>query len=95
MVIHHLYNKVQFVPSSSGFLEILAMLTSVGSVSEEQFQLQFEMMRKCPNTYFVTVIEDKRTGKVIGCATLLLEYKFIHSAGTSICSRFCSPLYVM
>jgi len=64
-----------------GFLDILAMLTKVGTVSEEEFRLQFDLMRKCPNTYFVTVLEDKKSGKVIGCATLLLEYKFIHSAG--------------
>jgi len=64
-----------------GFLSILAMLTSVGSVSEAQFLQRFEMMRKCPNSYYVTVIEDKKKGEVIGCATLQVEFKFIHEAG--------------
>ena len=70
-----------------GILDILAMLTSVGSVSEEQFRLQFDMMRRCPNTYFIAVLEDKKSGQIIGCATLLLEYKFIHSAGEASSTR--------
>lgn len=64
-----------------GFLNVLAMLTSVGSVSEAQFLRRFAMMRQCPNSYFVTVIEDKKKGEVIGCATLQVEFKFIHDAG--------------
>ena len=68
------------------------MLTSVGSVSEEQFRLQFDMMRRCPNTYFVAVLEDKKSGKIIGCATLLLEYKFIHSAGEGPVTRVGTAL---
>ena len=57
------------------------MLTSVGSVSESQFRQQFNMMRSCPRSYYVTVVEDTKEGKVIGCATLQVEYKFIHEAG--------------
>lgn len=29
--------------------------------------------------YFITVIEDTRSEKLIGAATLLIEYKFIHN----------------
>jgi len=64
-----------------GVLDILAMLTSVGSVSESQFRQQFKMMRSCPRSYYVTVVEDTKEGIVIGCATLQVEYKFIHEAG--------------
>lgn len=31
--------------------------------------------------YYVTVIEDLRSSKVIGAATLVIERKFIHSTG--------------
>lgn len=31
--------------------------------------------------YLVTVIEDTRINKLIGSATLVLEYKFIHDCG--------------
>jgi glucosamine-phosphate N-acetyltransferase len=65
-----------------GFLTLLAMLTSVGHVSAEDFRNQFEVMAMCPNSYYVTVIEDVEQGRVVGCATLIVEYKFIHSAGT-------------
>lgn len=34
--------------------------------------------------YYVTVIEDKRLGKIIGAATLTVEQKFIHN-----CSLVC------
>jgi glucosamine-phosphate N-acetyltransferase len=32
--------------------------------------------------YYVTVIEDLRSNKIIGSATLVIERKFIHSCGT-------------
>lgn len=32
--------------------------------------------------YYVTVIEDLRSSKIIGSATLVIERKFIHSCGT-------------
>jgi len=35
-------------------------------------------MKKCPNTYYITVIEDLNSGEVIGSATLLMEQKIIH-----------------
>ncbi|XP_046662252.1 probable glucosamine 6-phosphate N-acetyltransferase [Homalodisca vitripennis] len=38
----------------------------------------FRLMKKCPNTYFVVVIEDMTLGKVVGSSTLVLEQKFIH-----------------
>lgn len=33
---------------------------------------------KASGDYYVIVIEDKNTGKVIGSATLVTEQKFIH-----------------
>jgi hypothetical protein len=35
-------------------------------------------MKSCPNTYYVTVIEDTLTGQIVGSATLVVEQKFIH-----------------
>ena len=61
-----------------GYLELLKQLTSVGEVSEQQFNRQFDLMRNCLNTYFIIVIEDERQNKIIGSATLQVEYKFIH-----------------
>ena len=61
-----------------GYLELLAQLTSVGEVSEEQFSKQFDLMRNCLNTYYVIVIEDADENRIIGSATLHIEFKFIH-----------------
>jgi glucosamine-phosphate N-acetyltransferase len=34
-------------------------------------------MKSRPGTYYVTVIEDVNTGKIIAAATLVVELKFI------------------
>lgn len=60
-----------------GFLELLSQLTAVGSVTREKFLNRFYQM-KASGDYFVTVIVDKRSNKIIGSATLVLERKFIH-----------------
>jgi len=36
-------------------------------------------MKRCPNTYYVTVIEDVQLGQVVGAATLVVEKKFIRN----------------
>ena len=35
-------------------------------------------MKSRPGTYYVTVLEDVNTGKIVGAATLVVELKFIH-----------------
>ncbi|XP_012275933.1 probable glucosamine 6-phosphate N-acetyltransferase isoform X2 [Orussus abietinus] len=61
-----------------GFPQILNQLTEVGNVSKEQFLNVFWKM-KASGSYYVIVIEDVNNDKVIGCATLVLEQKFIHN----------------
>ncbi|CAJ0581462.1 unnamed protein product, partial [Mesorhabditis spiculigera] len=63
-----------------GFLDLLAQLTSVGQITEESFLTRFRSMSQ-PQSYYVVVIEDESTNKVVGAATLVLEWKFIHEAG--------------
>jgi len=65
-----------------GVLDILSQLTSVGTVTETAFESQFDAMKACPSSYFVTVIEDVALARIIGAATLVVEYKLIHSTGT-------------
>ncbi|CAI4226303.1 unnamed protein product [Auanema sp. JU1783] len=64
-----------------GFLEVLAQLTSVGQISEDDFLSRFETMRTKPQSYYVVVLENLNTEKVVGAATLVVEWKFIHEAG--------------
>ncbi|XP_063221895.1 probable glucosamine 6-phosphate N-acetyltransferase isoform X2 [Bacillus rossius redtenbacheri] len=64
-----------------GFLPLLSQLTSVGHISKEQFVRRFFAMKACPDTYFVTVVEDTQTHKVVAAASLITELKFIHDCG--------------
>lgn len=63
-----------------GFVKLLNQLTEVGEVSREMFLKRFSEMKRCPNSYYVTVIEDTDSvgDSVIGAATLVVEQKFIH-----------------
>ena len=40
---------------------------------------RFQSMLACPDTYYITVLEDVTTNKVIGTTTTVIEQKFIHS----------------
>lgn len=60
-----------------GFLDILKQLTSVGDVSRDSFEKRFNRM-KASGDYFVTVIEDTKTKRVVGTGSFILEQKFIH-----------------
>ena len=81
-------SSVKFVPRllqrsdyKKGHLELLNQLTTVGDVSESQFNVAFDSMER--NPYSTTfVIEDKAKHKIIACITVLIEQKFTHS-----CSR--------
>ncbi|XP_033218374.1 probable glucosamine 6-phosphate N-acetyltransferase, partial [Belonocnema kinseyi] len=63
---------------STGFTQLLSQLTEVGSVGKDQFLSRFAKMKNAGG-YYVIVIEDQNSGKVIGSATLVVEQKFIHN----------------
>ena len=44
-------------------------------------------MQAKADSYFVRVIEDRNTGKLVASATLLVEKKFVHGNGT-VCEKF-------
>ena len=48
----------------TGFLQLLGQLTTVGEVSEEQWQNRFSNMRRKSGTYHVMVLEDTFTKQV-------------------------------
>jgi len=61
-----------------GFLQLLGQLTEVGNISKEQYLRCFAKM-KIAGGYFVVIVEDLDSGKVIGSASLVMEQKFIHN----------------
>uniref|UniRef100_A0A0M3HU49 Glucosamine 6-phosphate N-acetyltransferase n=2 Tax=Ascaris TaxID=6251 RepID=A0A0M3HU49_ASCLU len=65
-----------------GYLQLLSQLTFVGDVSEEQYRQRFLSMQSTrPKSYYVVVIEELSTRTLVGSATLVIEWKFIHEAG--------------
>ncbi|KAI1354019.1 glucosamine 6-phosphate N-acetyltransferase [Xylaria sp. FL0043] len=64
----------------AGFLDCLRVLTTVGEISKEAFDERFNWISS-QDTYYVLVIEDTSSGKVVGTGNLLVERKFIHGLG--------------
>ncbi|KAJ8115089.1 hypothetical protein ONZ43_g4746 [Nemania bipapillata] len=64
----------------AGFLDCLRVLTTVGEITKEAFDEQYKWMSS-QDTYYILVIEDTSTGKVVGTGNLLVERKFIHNLG--------------
>ena len=46
------------------------------------FLARFYDMKNTTDTYYVTVIVDKKLDKIIGSGTILREKKFIHECGS-------------
>ena len=66
--------NISVVPIS--FIHIIEKCVAFFSFSE-----RFAEMKECKGNYFVTVIEDDNTNQIVGCASLVLEHKFIHNTG--------------
>ena len=78
-----------------GFISLLKQLTSVGSVSESDFQDRFNLMKNCKGTYYNTVIVDRsKSDQIIASATLIVEKKFIHSCA-NVSVIMCDPSRVL
>ncbi|KAM5462574.1 Glucosamine-phosphate N-acetyltransferase-like protein [Microsporum audouinii] len=64
----------------NGFLDVLSVLTKVGEFTTELWNERYDWMAKRNDEYYVLVICDG-TGRVVGTGSLIVERKFIHSAG--------------
>ncbi|KAL9048632.1 MAG: hypothetical protein Q9162_007623 [Coniocarpon cinnabarinum] len=66
---------------SLGVLTVLAVLTSVGEISQAAFEERFRYMHaQAPGTYYLIVVLDGE-GQVVGTGALVVERKFIHGLG--------------
>uniref|UniRef100_A0A0N5BXI4 Glucosamine 6-phosphate N-acetyltransferase n=1 Tax=Strongyloides papillosus TaxID=174720 RepID=A0A0N5BXI4_STREA len=69
-----------------GYLELLEQLTTVGDVTEAEWIKRFNSMKAkddgIPQSYYIVVLEDLTTQKIVGSVTLVIEFKFIHHAGS-------------
>ncbi|CEF68877.1 Glucosamine 6-phosphate N-acetyltransferase [Strongyloides ratti] len=70
---------------NKGYLELLGQLTTTGDVTETEWIKRFNSMKSTsdgvPQSYYIAVIEDLTTKKIVGSVTLVIEFKFIHHAG--------------
>lgn len=63
-----------------GFLDVLRVLTTVGDITEEEWNERYDWMNnQGKGGYYIMVIEDQ--GKIVGTGALLVERKFIHHLG--------------
>lgn len=62
---------------NNGFLDCLRVLTTVGDITEEEFNDQYTWMSEQNGTYFILVVEDTNNGanKVVGTGALIVERK--------------------
>lgn len=66
---------------NKGFLKVLAMLTTVGSMSKDEFMDRYNYFKAHNHEYFTIVIEDLQKSVIVGAGTILVERKFIHNNG--------------
>ncbi|KAI8472929.1 MAG: N-acetyltransferase [Monoraphidium minutum] len=62
-----------------GFLGLLAQLTTVGDITRDAFEARLKEVSG--DDYYIAVVEDKASGKLVGTAALIIERKFIHDCG--------------
>ena len=66
---------------NKSYMECLAQLTTVGSVSFDKFQERFHWLQRRADEYHVIVIEEMASGRIVASGTILAECKFIRECG--------------
>lgn len=63
-----------------GYLDVLRVLTTVGEISEEQWDKRFDWIKSRNDEYYMLVVCDG-ADRVVGTGSLIVERKFIHELG--------------
>ncbi|KAG2192153.1 hypothetical protein INT46_007685 [Mucor plumbeus] len=61
-----------------GFIELLSQLSIVGRITRESFKNRFDLLKQKGSTFIIVIEEDD---KIVACATLMVEYKFLRECG--------------
>ncbi|KAI4680185.1 uncharacterized protein J4E88_006077 [Alternaria novae-zelandiae] len=64
----------------NGFLDVLRVLTTVGDITEEQWNKRYDWMSARNDEYFLLCITDS-SNAIVGTGALIVERKFIHQLG--------------
>lgn len=68
------------LPSSTGFLPTLRVLTTVGEPTLAEFNARYDFFSSRNDTYYILVICDEAS-VVVGTGAVVVERKFIHNMG--------------
>ncbi|KAI9477575.1 Glucosamine-phosphate N-acetyltransferase-like protein [Coemansia sp. RSA 989] len=77
---NHVLRPLEVTDYRKGFMDCLSNLTVTGQVSEQMFQESFEEMQRT-GCYFIIVVEDLSTEKIVASGCLMVEQKFIRECG--------------
>lgn len=61
----------------------MADLTTAPDIGDKAWTAQFDLMRSIRGTYYIVVVVDRDSDRILGTGALVLEYKFIRG-GSSI-----------
>ena len=64
-----------------GHVSLLAQLTEVGEYGPDEYQEFLDYIEKRRCTYYLIVVEDIDSKRIVGSGTLLIEQKLIHKLG--------------
>ncbi|KNG50277.1 glucosamine 6-phosphate n-acetyltransferase [Stemphylium lycopersici] len=64
----------------NGFLDVLRVLTTVGDITEEQWNERYDWMASRNDEYYLLCITDS-SNAIVGTGALIVERKFIHQLG--------------
>jgi glucosamine-phosphate N-acetyltransferase len=77
---HIIVRKLEVDDFGKGFVSLLAQLTTVGDISQEEFTGRWWELNDNPD-YYIAVAEDSAKAQLLGTAALIIERKFVHSCG--------------
>ncbi|KAJ2829001.1 Glucosamine-phosphate N-acetyltransferase-like protein [Coemansia erecta] len=77
---NHIMRPLELTDFRKGYMDCLSNLTVTGEVSEQMFAESFEEMQRA-GCYFVAVVEDLHTEKIVASGTLMVEQKFLRGCG--------------
>ncbi|KAI8091731.1 acyl-CoA N-acyltransferase [Thamnidium elegans] len=64
-----------------GFLKVLEVLTEVGNHTKQEFDEQFNYLKKHSHEYHTITITEDAKDQVVAVGTILVERKFVHKNG--------------
>lgn len=65
---------------NNNYLGLLSQLYNLSDISQEYFDRQLDNIKKKTN-YYIRVIEQKSTGKIVATGSVFIEFKFAFNLG--------------